>query len=64
LLWLGGYSLITPVDPDGDNIFDLRVIQVLKGVANYDSIAEIVSLLHYQDGQWILAKVEVNPAGE
>jgi len=64
LLWLGGYSLITPVDPDGDNIFDLRVIQVLKGVANYDSIAEIISLLHYQDGQWILAKVEVNPAGE
>ncbi len=64
LMWLGGYSLITPEDPDGDGVYELRIIQTLSGIAHFDTVAEITSILKYQNGQWKLGKVEVKPAGE
>ncbi|MFB3788771.1 MAG: hypothetical protein ACE15F_20625, partial [bacterium] len=64
LMWLGGYSLITPEDPDGDGVYELRIFQTLSGIAHFDVAAEIISILKYQDGQWKLGNVTVKPAGE
>lgn len=57
--WVGGYEQMKPVDIDNDGIIELLGIQSVKGIANYDDVAELHSVWKFADNHWQLVKVEV-----
>jgi hypothetical protein len=63
-VWGGGYGLITPVDIDNNGIYELRTVQQVKGIANVDTIADIISILKYDNGKWKAASVEVKSVSD
>lgn len=58
-VWVSGYSGVKIYDFDNDGTDEIEGTQVLKGIANYDNIANIISVWKFYNGYWQLIKVEV-----
>lgn len=59
--WIGGYVKISAYDIDKDGIPELKGIQKINGIANFDAIATAVSYWKWKNQRWQLLKVEVAP---
>jgi hypothetical protein len=53
-------GLLEPIDIDGDGVYEIKGQQRVPGIANADTVANIYSLLKYQDGKWIAKQIEVS----
>lgn len=53
------YGLIKAVDTDDDGIMELEAYQSVKGCCNADTVAHIITLWKWEDGQWNLQRIAV-----
>ncbi|MEN6355726.1 MAG: hypothetical protein ABFD83_01430 [Armatimonadota bacterium] len=58
-VWGGGYGLIAPVDADHNGVYELEAVQEVRGAANADRIAEIISHLKWEKGGWRVMNVRI-----
>ncbi|MCQ6266870.1 hypothetical protein M1K46_14540 [Fictibacillus sp. WQ 8-8] len=56
------FSMLTPVDINGDGIFELRGVQRISGIANADSVAFADSVWKFQYTRWELVSSSVHKA--
>lgn len=53
------YSLLTPVDKNGDGNCELKGVQRITGIANADTLGYVTSLWKWKKGRWILKESAV-----
>lgn len=53
-----GYSLLDPVDWNGDGTYELKGTQAMWGICHADTIAEIETILAYQNGKWQIKQLQ------
>ncbi|SEN48921.1 hypothetical protein [Lihuaxuella thermophila] len=53
------YSVLRPVDPDRDGVYELYGVQRIAGFYNADTIADVTSLWKWERDRWRLVDVNV-----
>ena len=53
------YGLIKAVDTNDDGIMELEAYQSVKGCCNADTIAHIITLWKWENGEWNLHRISV-----
>lgn len=56
------YSMLTPVDVNGDGVFELRGVQRISGIANADSVAFADSIWKFNYTRWELVSSSIHKA--
>ncbi|SDM44909.1 hypothetical protein SAMN04488137_0183 [Fictibacillus solisalsi] len=56
------FSMLTPLDVNGDGVFELRGVQRISGIANGDSVAFADSIWKYKFMRWELVSSSVHKA--